>query len=186
MLQSALPGFEMLLRPVCPACGALAPVLGQHSPFRRWYVCEACNRAAPFPTEIYELIDGRLDYAPDAPRARREQRVRVEHHIDRAVMARRPARNSSHGPIPPRLASRQLSIPVCKRCGRPHARWVIADYSDYCQRCEDEMSVEALWRLYSTIFQGDPEDALDRIYRSHQGLFERGVLPDMWFRLMAG
>ena len=46
------------------------------------------------------------------------------------------------------------------------------------------MSVEALWRLRGTLFPGDPEDALDRIYKSHSALFERGILPDMWFRLM--
>jgi hypothetical protein len=59
------------------------------------------------------------------------------------------------------------------------------DYWSKCQHCEDAETVETLWRLRGIFGQDDPESILDRLYRSHVELFERGVLPDMWFELMA-
>jgi hypothetical protein len=60
------------------------------------------------------------------------------------------------------------------------------DYWSHCQRCEDELAVEALHRLRGIFDNDDAEAILDRLYRSHRDLFERGILPDYWFALMNG
>lgn len=88
------------------------------------------------------------------------------------------------------LDNRQMRLPYCERCGTAHARSYEmlpgrVDYWSKCQRCEDEETVETLWRLRGIFGQDDPESVLDRLYRSHQELFDRGVLPDRWFELMA-
>ncbi len=87
------------------------------------------------------------------------------------------------------LRVRQISLPTCERCGCAHARWYemlagIGDYWSHCQRCADELAVEALWRHRALFGNDDVESVMDRVYRSHKDLFERGVLPDYWFTLM--
>lgn len=87
------------------------------------------------------------------------------------------------------LLHSQMRIPVCDRCGQPHNRlyetrpgqW---DYWSTCQRCEDELRVEALYRCRGIFGGDDVESILDRLYRAHRPLFDRGVLPDYWFGLM--
>lgn len=75
-------------------------------------------------------------------------------------------------------------LPVCARCGCVHDRQSLSgDYEQYCQRCEDEVSVESLFQ-HRGIFGGDDDESvLDRLQAAFPGLFERGVLPDMWFVL---
>lgn len=76
----------------------------------------------------------------------------------------------------------QTSLPVCQRCGCASE---LAGRYGFCQRCHDEMAVESLYR-HRAIFGGDDDEAvLDRIYPAHKDLFDRGVLPDYWFRLIA-
>lgn len=87
------------------------------------------------------------------------------------------------------LANRQMRLPYCERCGRAHDRSYEmlpgrVDYWTKCQRCADEEAVEALWRVRGIFGADDAESILDRLYRSQPELFDRGVLPDMWFRLM--
>ena len=78
------------------------------------------------------------------------------------------------------------SLPICDRCGEVHDhRTRSGDAAPYCQHCEDLNGVESFWN-YRGIFGGDDDETiLDRIQRSHPGLFERGVLPDAWFQLKA-
>lgn len=88
------------------------------------------------------------------------------------------------------LTMHQMSLPVCSRCGSGHDRFYDmgagrGDYHTRCQRCDDEMAVEALFKGRSAIFNNEDEGALDRIYRSHPELFARGVLPDYWFELLS-
>jgi hypothetical protein len=88
-----------------------------------------------------------------------------------------------------RLRVRQINLPFCDRCGCAHERWYemltgVGDYWSKCQRCEDELAVLSLWKLKGIFGDDDVESIMDRLYRSHQGLFERGALPDYWFVLM--
>ncbi|MBN2306087.1 MAG: hypothetical protein JXQ72_16510 [Anaerolineae bacterium] len=85
------------------------------------------------------------------------------------------------------VINRQLSLPVCERCGAVHGRrydFGGGDFMRYCQQCEDEIHVETLWRMRSIFGNDDAESILDRQQKAFPGLFERGILPDMWFRLM--
>jgi hypothetical protein len=89
------------------------------------------------------------------------------------------------------LKVHQMSLPYCERCGCAHDRQYEMlpgrlDYWSKCQRCADEESVEALWRLKGIFGNDDAEAILDRLYKSHRELFERGVLPDYWFELSKG
>lgn len=86
------------------------------------------------------------------------------------------------------LKTHQMNLPYCERCGSAHSRLYEmlpgrVDYWSKCQRCADEESVEALWRHRGIFGDDDVETILDRIYKSHRELFERGVLPDYWFKL---
>lgn len=86
------------------------------------------------------------------------------------------------------LTYRQIALPTCRRCGCAHDRYYemlpgVGDYKSTCQRCADEEAVESLWRLRGIFGQDDDETILDRLYRAHADLFERGVLPDYWFML---
>lgn len=80
--------------------------------------------------------------------------------------------------------SQTASLPICSRCGNAHDhRTLSGDAAAYCQRCDDLNAVESFWN-YRGIFGGDDDETiLDRIQKSHPGLFERGVLPDAWFML---
>ncbi len=87
-----------------------------------------------------------------------------------------------------RLTYRQVSLPTCRRCGCVHDRYYemlpgVGDYKSTCQRCNDEEAVESFWNHKGIFGQDDDETILDRIYKSHPDLFERGVLPDYWFIL---
>ena len=80
-------------------------------------------------------------------------------------------------------AAIQQILPVCERCGQPHDRrseWMIMST---CERCSMQLSVEALHRHRGIFGDADDETILDRLYVSHQALFDAGVLPDYWFEL---
>lgn len=84
-------------------------------------------------------------------------------------------------------ANWQVQLPECKRCGCVHDRRYESgeqvDFFSHCQRCDDEMRVEALFR-HRAIFGDDAVEAiLDRLQAAHPQLFERGLLPDLWFSL---
>lgn len=81
---------------------------------------------------------------------------------------------------------RMMEFPLCFRCGQIHGR--VYEHNGlpatYCQRCDDELGVEALYRNRA-IFEGaDAEAIMDRLWNVKQDLFERGVLPDYWYVLM--
>jgi len=82
--------------------------------------------------------------------------------------------------------SQTASLPICARCGSVHDnRTLSGDAAAYCQHCDDMNAVESFWQ-HRGIFGGeDDESILDRLQKSHPGLFERGVLPDGWFILRA-
>lgn len=85
--------------------------------------------------------------------------------------------------------SRQMQLPICEVCGEVHDRSYEMlpgqrDYWSTCQGCDDKRSVEALWRVRGIFGGDDVETVMDRLYKSHPELFERGVLPDYWFELM--
>lgn len=87
------------------------------------------------------------------------------------------------------LAHRQMSLPYCQRCGCAHDRRYemlpgAYDYWSKCQRCDDEEAVESLWGLRGIFGGDDVETIMDRVFKSHPELFERGVLPDYWFELL--
>lgn len=77
-----------------------------------------------------------------------------------------------------------ISLPLCSRCGNAHDRRTLSgDAAAYCQRCDDLNAVESFWNYRGIFGSDDDETILDRIQKSHPGLFERGVLPDAWFIL---
>lgn len=79
----------------------------------------------------------------------------------------------------------QACLPVCERCGRAHDHTSSLDGLPWhrCQRCDDELGVEALWRNRAIFGADDDENILDRLYRAHRALFDRGVLPGYWYQL---
>lgn len=218
MAQLPLPGFEAAEEYICPLCGQVATLFGQYSPFLLWGVCRACSIKHPYPVEIIVPSTRRnagnnpLMIDPDSSAELRERRVLLDEmlrcgvdpaRIERPVVKynlsgleiRNPIRrsrmqqmgrwmqNARH-----KLTYRQISTPVCYRCGCAHDRAYemlpgVVDYWDKCQRCADEESVESLFRMQG-IFGGDDDEAvLDRLYKAFPDLFERGVLPDYWFIL---
>lgn len=80
----------------------------------------------------------------------------------------------------------QLPMPICEVCGQAHDHTYthVQGYAAKCQACEDEAAVQSFWRCRAIFGGDDPEVILDRIQKSHPGLFERGLLPDRWFELM--
>lgn len=79
-----------------------------------------------------------------------------------------------------------LHLPYCERCGSVHDRryeFGDQDYMRYCQRCEDELHVETLFRMPGIFGDADDEEILDRLYKAFPGAFERGVLPDYWYKM---
>ncbi|NJL53928.1 hypothetical protein HC928_01395 [bacterium] len=149
---------------------------------------------------------------PSAPAEKRELRVMLDEMIrcaldpsrlDRPVVKfnlsglelRNPVRRSKvaqyqrwHNQAIGRLAQNQMRLPYCERCGAAHDRYYEilpgrGDYWSKCQRCADEESVEALFRHRGIFGRDDVESIMDRLYKSHRELFDRGVLPDYWFSL---
>lgn len=81
----------------------------------------------------------------------------------------------------------QGRFPICADCGGLHeATDINGAPAHLCQSCEDKRTLETLWRMRAIYAGDDAEGALDRMYRAFPGLFERGVLPDAWFRMMRG
>lgn len=213
MMQLPLPAFEECLLPWCCVCQRQVRLVGQYSPIVKYGVCRECSLEYPLPVEVFGQ-GGRdktgLSIRPDAPYELREQRVWNEEYVrkcatgdDRPVtklnLSYRQLRNGVrrskvhlyaqwHRQARLSLDHRQLSLPVCDRCGQPHDRRYntpgMPDYMPYCQRCDDEQAVEALYRHRGIFGDDDVESIMDRIYRSQPGLFERGTLPDYWFRLV--
>lgn len=84
----------------------------------------------------------------------------------------------------------QMQLPVCYRCGQVHDHRMAfdglitsGDFHSRCQRCADEESVESLWKNRGIFEQDDAEAILDRLHKAFPDLFDRGVLPDYWFKL---
>ena len=80
----------------------------------------------------------------------------------------------------------QYSLPLCTRCGNFHNRRFengYTNYKPYCQSCDDELAIEALFRHRGIFGNDDDETILDRIYRSHPQTFEHGIMPDYWYEL---
>jgi hypothetical protein len=78
------------------------------------------------------------------------------------------------------------SLPICDRCGEVHDHKTLSgDAVAYCQRCDDLNAVESLWNNRGIFAGDDDETILDRLQRAFPGLFERNVLPDLWFELKA-
>lgn len=81
-----------------------------------------------------------------------------------------------------------MDLPVCRRCGQAHSRmWNDGtNYWTTCQRCEDELRVEALYQVRGVFGpdRDDPEAIMDRLVKGWPEVFERGVLPDYWYALM--
>ncbi len=80
----------------------------------------------------------------------------------------------------------QLEFPLCNECGNVHTNgFKDGTFRLLCLSCEDKKRVESLWKNKG-IFDGDDvETILDRLNKAFPDLFERGVLPDYWFSLMA-
>lgn len=216
--QLALPGMEAAEEYICPLCQQVTTLFGQYSPFMPWGVCRDCSIKYPYPVEIIVLSTRRnaskvpLMIDPDSSAELRERRVIYDEmlrcgidptRIERPVVKynlsgleiRNPVRRSRMRQFGTWLANarhnltyRQISAPVCWRCGCAHERAYemlpgVVDYYSKCQRCDDEESVESLFRQRG-IFAGDDDEAvLDRLYKAFPALFERGVLPDYWFVL---
>lgn len=187
MVQLPLAGFEQYLWPTCAVCHEQKPLVGQYSPRGRWGVCRECSLAHPMPVEAF-MVGMR-----EADSAARVAVVYAEDFVRRQYESLRPAVcgvKASKAWVSP-YDVRQLAMPVCPRCGLPHVRMYtslagVVDYETHCQRCDDELSVETLWRLRRIWGNADVEDLLDKFYKRSPELFERGVLPDYWFTLMEG
>lgn len=205
--QMPLPGAWL----TCPVCGRRVTVLGQWSPFRRQAVCRDCSHAHPWPMG---WVDEGGAWREDAPAEIREQQIVMWEWLqDAAAGCREIAeRGLAWGEMPacrqhpradcPRCGRRvntgarrylswrsevlpqQLSLPVCRRCGRAHNRHTLGGLvADICERCEAEESVETYFRLRGIFGDADAEAVLDRLYASRPDLFDVGVLPDYWFEL---
>ena len=102
-------------------------------------------------------------------------------------LCRKEARKASqkHKPTMWRGQIDQLNLPVCHRCGCVHARqWThVHGYANYCQQCDDKNSIEALFRNRGVFAGQDDETILDRLHAAFRPLFDRGVLPDYWYKL---
>lgn len=164
--QLTLPSIDM--RPVCPLCRSTTDRLVRWSPYKKWMLCESCNQAYAYPSgDNYED---------------RERRVELETFLHNRLVRPRPAAERRNLSKPLTV---QINFPICEVCGAIHARransgrWLGA-----CQVCDDKASIESLWRMRGVFGDDDVETVLDRLYKSHQGLFDRGVLPDAWFQLM--
>jgi hypothetical protein len=183
--QIVLPGFD--LRPICTLCRRPADVLGQWSPFRKHAICRTCNEADPFPESLvrFNEVKGELEINPDADLRLKEQRLDGEARNREACRKREYVTSST----PMVWGIRQISMPFCPRCGVVHDRRYshVEDYQEYCQRCEDEQQVETLFQMKSileqTVSSTEPEAILDYLYKRNPELFERNVLPDLWFML---
>lgn len=83
------------------------------------------------------------------------------------------------------LQAKQLAIPLCRRCGSIHDNRYkhTAGFMDYCRECEGKVSVENFFRNKGIFGNDDDETILDRIQKSHQWVFDIGVLPDYWYAL---
>jgi hypothetical protein len=169
--QLVLPTFD--LRPLCPLCGQPAALLGQVHPKLPYRACPDCCRRYALPADAWG------DGWREQPYEIKAQFVAVETEL-RERLAK------PYVPVykPKSYFVLQHEIPVCHRCGHVHDRILIYTYATYCQRCDDEWTVEMFFESRDSFFKGDDEDALDRLQRSHPDLFERGILPDYWFTLL--
>lgn len=178
--QHALPRFDM--RALCPACGQASDVLAQWSPFKaKPCVCRTCSERFPFPMHIITIgADGQPTYTANATYEDKNTMVGNESALRRAMEARR----KPHRPAAPKPALdwriRQYSMPICERCGQVHDHKSLVDYAAYCQRCDDELSVERYLEMLAHR-QMDDETALDHLYQYRRELFDRGVLPDFYY-----
>ncbi len=183
-MQLPLPTFEAYLWPTCAVCHQRVALVGQYTPRQRWGVCRKCSLANPLP------IDAFIVGMRDAPSELRIQVVEGESFVRNRYEKLRTARPPApRVPYTSPFETRQLAMPVCPRCGLPHARLFtslagVVDYETYCLRCDDELSVETLWRMRRIWGELDVEDLLDKLFKRSPELFERGVLPDYWFELM--
>lgn len=84
-----------------------------------------------------------------------------------------------------RIEATQNVLPICWRCGHAHTRQhTDGSYAERCQPCADMDAVESLYRNRGIFGGDDPETVLDRLFSAFPDLFERGILPDAWFRLI--
>lgn len=171
MTQLPLPTFD--LRPLCAICRQPADLLGQLHPRLRHRACPDCCRAYALP-----------DYMrPDAPYADRAAALHIELEL-RALLIPPPRPQPLH-PATQLVSPLQNGLPFCRVCGRVHTRNHWGRSADLCQSCDDQQTLEWLWSRRSMWEQDDPETVLDRLYAAFPGLFERGILPDAWFTLLA-
>lgn len=127
--------------------------------------CPRCLNKARYATKLQQAA-----LAVAAQRNRAPEPLPNRYTVMMANVGRRPAFN--------------LAFPICQRCSAIHDRkYDTGEHHPYCQQCDDELAVLSFWRNKGIFGQDDDETILDRIQRSHTALFERGVLPDMWYRL---
>lgn len=170
MTQLALPTFD--LRPLCAICRQPADLLGQLHPRLRHRACPACCRRFAIP-----------DYMrPDAPYADRAAALEIELTL-RTLLIPPPRPQPLHATTL-LISPLQNGLPFCLKCGRVHDRHHWGRYADLCQPCADQQTLESLWSRRAIFAGDDPETVLDRLYAAFPDLFERGILPDAWFRLM--
>lgn len=121
----------------------------------------------------------------ECPRCVKDMKYETE--IKRRGALHRLQRLGRNGLYAPERIARgyTLSMPFCDRCGAAHnERFADGEAKQYCQQCQDKITVETYYRL-KTIFGGDDVEAImDRIQAASPQLFERHILPDYWFELM--
>lgn len=84
-----------------------------------------------------------------------------------------------------REVTEQYRLPLCKVCGCAHdQRHADGLPKPLCQSCQDQQDLETLWKMRVIHDGRDVEDILDVMQSAYPGLFERGILPDAWFKLM--
>jgi hypothetical protein len=189
---------------LCRACTLAYPapdVLERHDGKRHGVVVRrdaplaARERKVSLENSLTRLQRGCVLSLADWTLARGLPCERIDHHPylncpvctrELRTYTRRVTAGEPDGLAPPAIG-RQLRLPVCQRCGQPHDRrgpFDAGEVQPYCQRCDDEISVLALWRNRGIFGDDDAEHIMDRVQVAFPGLFERGVLPDLWFHLL--
>lgn len=164
---------------------------------RGYWLCDECW-AAIVPSEGIAVEAGQRRNA-EWHAATQEDRSRIAAYMDwlKGMQKRKPQPSPNTRPAPvasPRGADDE-DWPFCA-CGQPREpmRWVSpwkarslfgGPYRQHCPICELKLRIESHYDLLAHGInpEWDDEQWLDSLEKIMPEAFERGVLPDYWFRL---
>lgn len=139
----------------------------------------------PFPADALEWdAQGELVFRADASRRQREIISVGSGELRSLAPSWRKEKRYRIAQLSEAWRFQQTPFPECLRCKSMNGY-------PYCQRCEDEMNVEGVYRIWRAGMREEwgeeSEDVLDVLFnkiKSLKDVFDRGVLPDYWFRLV--